>query len=146
MELSGRDREREEPWGAKVAYPFPFNTWSRLVGKWKLRVGRKGRVSRLAGPTPLLAPLHIMVNSCMSLPLVASDERRGLVKFSVEKFSVEAWERFVSKLNVHTPQLSQSVDYHSGLGPFLFTNILPYFCTTLLSSLPYAVLLNSVQE
>jgi hypothetical protein len=146
MELSGRDREREEPWGAKVAYPFPLNTWSRLVGKWKLRVGRKGRVSCLAGPTPLLAPLHIMVNSRMSLPLVASNEHCGLVKFSVENFSVEAWERFVSKLNVHMPQHSQSVDYHLGLGPFLFTNVLSYSYTTLLSSLPYAILLNSAQE
>jgi hypothetical protein len=141
MELSGRDRECEEPWGSEVAYPFPLNTWSRLAGKWKLRVGRKGGVSHLAGPAPLLAPLHIMVNSCMSLPLVASDECCGLVKFPVE-----AWERFVSKLNVHVPQLSQSVDYHLGLRPFLFTNVPSYSCTTLLSSLPYAVLLNSAQE
>jgi hypothetical protein len=146
MELSGRDRECEKPWGAEVAYPFPLNTWSRLAGKWKLRVGRKGGVSCLAGPAPLSAPLHIMVNSRMSLPFVASDECHGLVKFSVKKFLVEAWEQFVSKRNVHAPQLSQSVDYHLGLGPFLFTNVPPYSCTTLLSSLPYAVLLNSAQE
>jgi hypothetical protein len=78
--------------------------------------------------------------------LVASDEHCGLVKFSVEKFSIEAWEQFVSKLNAHAPQLSQSINYHLGLGPFLFTNVPPYSCTTLLSSLPYAVLLNSAQE
>ena len=62
--LSGgtRDREREEPWRAEVAYPLPLNTWSRLAGKWILRVGRKGGVSRLAGPAPLSAPLHVMVN------------------------------------------------------------------------------------
>lgn len=36
--------------------------------------------------------------------------------------------------------------YHLGLGPFLFTNVPPYSCPPLLSSLPYAVLLNSAQE
>ena len=141
MELSGRDRECKEPWGAEVADSFPLNTWSHLAGKWKLRVGRKGGVSCLAGLALLSAPLHIMVNGRMSLPFVASDERHGLVKFSVE-----AWEQFVSKLNVHTSQLSQSIDYYLGLGPFLFTNVPPYSCTTLLSSLPYAILLNSAQE
>jgi hypothetical protein len=42
--------------------------------------------------------------------------------------------------------MESSVIIHLGPGPFLFTNVPPYSCPPLLSSLPYAVLLNSAQE
>ena len=78
----------------------------------------RGGVFRLAGSTPLSAPLHIIVNSCMLLPLVVSDECHGLVKFSVE-----AWEQFVSKLNRTTERLhasTLSVNSLSSLRPRAF--------------------------